>query len=142
MEEEKEKERLKRVEEIHRERIDQEISDTDREIALNMLSLDKVHQAINKLTTKRIFLFNQDNALKDLEKAINLPIKQNAYNKFMNLFVEEQPQCTINELKSLVGYNIVKHWIENIFDWADEDNDKDLQTVMALIDKYYNLYIK
>ena len=142
MEEEKEKERLKRVEEIHRERIDQEISDTDKEIALSMLTLDKVHQAINKLTTKRIFLFNQDNALKDLEKAINLPIKQNAYNKFMNLFVEEQPQCTINELKSLVGYNIVKHWIENIFDWADEDNDKDLQTVMALIDKYYNLYIK
>lgn len=142
MEEEKEKERLKRVEEIHRERIDQEISDTDKEIALSMLTLDKVHQAINKLTTKRIFLFNQDNTLKDLEKSVSLPAKTIAYNKFMNLFVEEQPQCTINELKSLVGYNIVKHWIENIFDWADEDNDKDLQTVMALIDKYYNLYIK
>ena len=107
-----------------------------------MLSLDKVHQTINKLTTKRIFLFNQDNALKDLENSVSLPAKTIAYNKFMNLFVEEQPQCTINELKSLVGYNIVKHWIENIFDWADEDNDKDLKIVMSLIDKYYNLYIK
>lgn len=142
MEEQEELERLKKVAEIHRERIDQEIDDADKTIALNMISLDKVSKTINKLITRRVFLFNQDNALKDLENAINLPIKQNAYNNFMNLFIEEQPKCTINELQSFVGYNIVKHWIENIFDWAEEENDKDLKTVLSLIDKYYEMYMR
>jgi len=141
MEEEKEKERLEKVATIHRERIDQEIANTDREIALNMLSLDKVHQTINKLTTARIFLFNQDNAVAELEKAKDLETKTEAYNKFMDLFITEQPKCNIDSLQSLVGYNIVKHWIENIFDWPEEENDQDLKTVLSLIDKYYKMYL-
>ena len=135
MEEEKELERLEKVATIHRERIEDEISDVDADIACAMLDLDKIHSTINKLTTARVFLFNQDNAIAELEKAKDLETKTEAYNKFMDLFITEQPKCNIDSLQSLVGYKIVKHWIENIFDWPEEENDQDLKTVLSLIDK-------
>ena len=142
MDEKKELERLETVNKIHRERVEDEISDVDADIACSMLDLDKVHSTINKLTTARIFLYNQDQALNELENAKDLESKTAAYNKFMDLFITEQPKCNIDSLKSLVGYNIVKHWIENLFTWPEEENDKDLKTVLSIIDKYYKMYIQ
>jgi hypothetical protein len=98
---------------------------------------------INKDLTARVFLFNQDNALKELEKAINLPVKQNAYDNFMKLFVEEQPKCTINELQSFVGYNIVKHWLDNLInEYGETEEETDYKIVMSIIDKYYERFLK
>lgn len=142
MDEKKELERLETVNKIHRERVEDEISDVDADIAYSMLNLDKVHSTISKLTTARIFLFNQDQALNELENAKDLESKTAAYNKFMDLFITEQPKCNIDSLKSLVGYNIVKRWIENLFTWPEESNDKDLETVLSIIDKYYKMYIQ
>ena len=141
--EQEEQKRLKRVEEVHRERIDREIANRDKNLALGMLALDKTHKMINKDLTARVFLFNQDNALKELEKAINLPVKQNAYDNFMKLFVEEQPKCTINELQSFVGYNIVKHWLDNLInEYGETEEETDYKVVMSIIDKYYERFLK
>ena len=138
MDEEKELERLDLVYNIHKERVDMAIQNTDKAIARNMLWLDKVHQEINKLTTERIFLFNQETALRELNEADSLSTKTKEYDKFMDLFIKDQPKCSIKELQSLVGYNIVKHWLDNLInDFGEEEEQKDFDTIMQIIDKYY-----
>lgn len=142
MDENKELERLDLVYNIHKERIDMAIHNTDRSIARNMLGLDKTHQEINKLTTERIFLFNQETALRELDEADSLSTKEKAYNKFMDLFIKDQPKCSIKELQSLVGYNIVKHWLDNLInEYGEDEEQKDFDTIMQIIDKYYKRFI-
>ena len=103
-----------------------------------MVQHDKIHKSIDKALSARIFLFNQDSKLREVEQAKTNEDKQKAYNDFMDIFINPSPQATASMLECFCSKKIVESCLNNLFSYSDEEAQQDLKTVLAIIDRYYD----
>jgi len=126
------------VKSIHRERIDHSISTIEKDLGYLMVQHDKIHKRIDKALSARIFLFNQDSKLREIEQAKTNEAKQKAYDDFMNVFINPSTPANVSMLECFCSKKIVESWLDNLIMYADDEAQQDLKTVLAIIDKYYN----
>lgn len=130
--------RFESIKKIHRERIDLNISTIEKDLGYLMVQHDKIHKNIDKALSARIFLFNQDSKLREVEQAKTNEDKQKAYNDFMDIFINPSPQANASMLECFCSKKIVESWLNNLFPYSDEEAQQDLKTILAIIDKYYD----
>ena len=130
--------RFEAVKSIHRERIDLNISTIEKDLGYLMVQHDKIHKSIDKALSLRIFLFNQDSKLREIEQAKNNKDKEKAYNDFMDIFINPSPQANASMLECFCSRKIVESWLDNLIMYADEEAQQDLKTILTIIDKYYD----
>lgn len=126
------------VKSIHRKRIDLNISTIEKDLGYLMVQHDKIHKSIDKALSARIFLFNQDSKLREVEQAKTNEDKQKAYNDFMDIFINPSTPANASMLECFCSKKIVESWLDNLIMYADDEAQQDLKTVLAIIDKYYN----
>lgn len=128
-------EKIDFIKKFHRERIDKEIKSIDATIASTMLAQDVLIKNMRKALQKKVFLINQNNALKKLEDSLSEEQKEKSLNEFLDIFCENTELPEIESLKYFISKEIVFEWL----DCLDNDYSAEINTIKDEIAHIYEV---
>lgn len=128
-------EKIDFIKKFHRERIDKEIKSIDTTIASTMLAQDALIKNMRKALQKKVFLINQNNALKKLEDSVTKEQEEKLLDEFLDIFCENIELPEIESLKYFISKEIVFEWL----DCLDNDYSAEISTIKDEIAHIYEV---
>lgn len=136
--EDKEVERIEFIKKFHKERIDKDEKQTNANIAALMLAQDSIIKDLRKYLQKKIFLLNQNNALKRLEDSTTDEQIEKSLDNFLDVFNEAIETPEIESLKFFISKDIVFEWLDGL---AEAGYDPEIENIKEQINQIYKMSI-